>query len=161
MRCYGMNSTQPKGMLVEAWKWKSGIQCIQGILLNTSDLWSGTLSLLGILLHSLLWSQNWIPTSSILLASLLFSFSSFYQPITSNVDLWCVYLYLVGMLQHPGIWHKCNGGGLDSVITAFAGCKESTVPSQHEPWCCQDGSRPLQFAQRMHFYIVLCSSAEC
>ena len=89
MRCYGMNSTQPKGMLVQAWKWKSGIQRIQGILLNTLDLWSGTLSLLGILLHSLLWSWNWIPTSSILLASLSFSFS-FYQPITNNVQIYGV-----------------------------------------------------------------------
>ena len=53
---------------------------------NTSDPWSGTLllSLSGILPHSLLLSQNWKNTFSLLHTDLLFSFFSFYQPITSN-----------------------------------------------------------------------------
>ena len=43
---------------------------------NTLDLWSGTLfhSLSGILLHSLILSQNWKPISSLLHTHLLFSF---------------------------------------------------------------------------------------
>ena len=50
------------------------------------SLWSGTLflSLSGIQLHSLLLSQNWKPTSSLLHTDLSFSFFSFYQPIISN-----------------------------------------------------------------------------
>ena len=53
---------------------------------STSDLLSGTLflSLLGILLHSLLLSQHWKPTSSLLHIDLSLSFLfPFYQPVTS------------------------------------------------------------------------------
>ena len=57
---------------------------------NTLDLWSGTLllSLSGIGPYSLLLSQNWKHTSSLLYTDLLFSLISFNQPITSNACVW-------------------------------------------------------------------------
>ena len=36
-----------------------------------------------------------------------------------------LYLNLLNTLQHPGMWHKCNGKGLHGGLAALTGCNES------------------------------------
>ena len=67
----------------------------------------------------------------------------------NHLCYWCKndrFLYLSGMLQHPGIWHRCNCG-----LAAHIGGTESskTVQRWYELWCCRDGSSPLPLTQRI------------
>ena len=39
-------------------------------------------------------------------------------------------------LQHPGIWHKRNGGGLHSGLAALAGCIESSKTVHRDGMNC-------------------------
>ena len=77
--------------------------------------------------------------------------------------IWLLYLYLFGTFQHPGTWHKRNGGGLHSGLAALAGCSENSSTVHRVGVNCGvvEMVPVTAVCTKNEFCTALCDSAVC